>query len=187
MDGRRVGETIAVVISTAETIGEAIVTSLGGTVEIGTAGAASPVAIPATAVGVVVTAHGAIGINNFIIESKKLGSGGSSGSGPTTGNSGAGAQSPSGGSRLKPDPKAQGEHSVFEVDKTTGKTKKYETYKPQSNPKNPNPWESVKRFDQAGGDSHFNKVTGKDVPTPHVHDPSVDGGVRTANPGEIPK
>jgi hypothetical protein len=88
--------------------------------------------------------------------------------------------------KLKPDPNAQGSHTVFKVDPKTGKVKKYETYEPQTNPKNPNPWQPGKRFDKAGK-SHFNKETQERVPTPHVHDPITHGGVRPAQPNEIPK
>lgn len=81
---------------------------------------------------------------------------------------------------------ADGAHTVFRVDKTKGRISHYETFVPQKNPKNPNPWSSEKRFD-GQGPPHFNKATGSDVPTPHVHDPSVPGGVRLPRPDELPK
>ena len=46
-------------------------------------------------------------------------------------------------------------------------------------------FDKVKRVDLQGG-SHYNKATGQDVPTPHTHGPNIPGGVRPANPSEIP-
>ena len=94
-----------------------------------------------------------------------------------------------GGSRkfLKPDKEAKGDHSVFKKDLQAGnKVRGYETFKPQSNPRNPNPWESVKRFD-LNGKGHTNKILEKEIPTPHVHDSKCPGGVRLPEPWEIPK
>jgi hypothetical protein len=64
---------------------------------------------------------------------------------------------------------------------------KYETYKPQTNPRSPKPWESVKRYDGPGSKSHRNKVLKQDIETPHIHDPAYPGGIRPALPWEIPK
>lgn len=89
-----------------------------------------------------------------------------------------------GRNRMVPDPDAQGPHSVFRRGED-GKIKHYEEYQPQSNPKNPNPWESTKRFD-GEGKPHYNKETGEQVGTPHVHDPTTPGGVRSPNPDELP-
>jgi len=83
--------------------------------------------------------------------------------------------------KLKPDPDATGAHTVIKRD-AQGNITGYETYSPQSNPRNPNQWQSDKRVDLQGK-PHFEKSTGQDVPTPHVHEP---GGVRPANPDEIP-
>jgi RHS repeat-associated protein len=91
-----------------------------------------------------------------------------------------------GSGRMKPIAGAQGPHTTFRVDPQTGRINHYETWRPQSNPRNPNPWDSTLRFDRTGA-PHFNKITGKDVPTPHVHDPRVPGGVRPAAPGDIPR
>jgi RHS repeat-associated protein len=90
-----------------------------------------------------------------------------------------------GKNKLVPDPDAEGAHSVFRTDPQTGEITHYETFEPQTNPQDPNPWQSTKRYDATGG-SHFNKVTGQDVPTPHVHDPATPGGVRPPNPDEVP-
>ncbi|UQZ35447.1 hypothetical protein C2I18_19105 [Paenibacillus sp. PK3_47] len=87
--------------------------------------------------------------------------------------------------KLKPDPEATGDHSVPNRDPKTGEVKNHETFKQQTNPKNPNPWETEKRYDGTG-DGHFNKATKQDVPNPHVHDPSTPGGVRPPEPWEIP-
>ncbi|MGQ0765091.1 MAG: hypothetical protein ACT4OZ_05420 [Gemmatimonadota bacterium] len=97
------------------------------------------------------------------------------------------AQARGGGGRmgLRPDARAVGPHSTFRTG-PGGKVTTYETWQPQSNPRNPAPWESVMRFDGQGGD-HFNKATQQRVPTPHVHDPRAPGGVRPARPNEIPK
>jgi hypothetical protein len=90
---------------------------------------------------------------------------------------------------MQPNPNAEGPHTVFKVDQQTGKVKKYETYEPQTNPQNPNPWQTVKRVDTQNADphTHFNKETQQQVPSPHVHDPATPGGVRPAQPDELPK
>jgi len=88
--------------------------------------------------------------------------------------------------REKPDPNATGEHTTFRRDKGTGKVDHYETWK-DPHPKNKGQkWESERRFDGKGR-GHRNSVTGDDVATPHVHDRSTPGGVRPAEPWEIPR
>jgi hypothetical protein len=67
----------------------------------------------------------------------------------------------------------------------TGDITNYAEYQPQTNAMDPNPWELVKRVDVTGS-PHFNKVLGEDVPTPHVQGPGIPGGVRPAEPEEIP-
>jgi RHS repeat-associated protein len=109
------------------------------------------------------------------------GGGGSSGRGGSGNSQGAGR----GGNRPNPDPRAEGPHSVPYRDPITGKTTKYTTYKPQTNPRNPNSWETEKRY-RGEGNPHYNKVTGEEIQPPLVHDPSVPGGVRSARPDEIP-
>ena len=84
--------------------------------------------------------------------------------------------------KLRPDPDATGSHAVIKRD-AQGNVTGYESYGPQTNPRNPNPWQSDKRVDLQGK-RHFDKATGQDVPTPHVHDPG--GSVRPANSDEIP-
>jgi hypothetical protein len=88
---------------------------------------------------------------------------------------------PSTGNRniMKPDPAAKGPHTTMKRDPQTGKVTNYETYRPQTNPRNPNPWESVKRVD-AKGKSHGG------VDTLHVHEPDSKLP-RPADDTEIPK
>jgi hypothetical protein len=88
--------------------------------------------------------------------------------------------------RLKPDPQAEGDHSTYRRNGSTGEISKYETWRQQTNPRDPKKFESVKRLDTAGRD-HFNKLTEKGVDAPHVHDRDAPGGVRKAEPDELPK
>ena len=87
--------------------------------------------------------------------------------------------------RMQPDPRAAGPHTTIRVS-PQGKVTNYETWQHQTNPQHPAPWESVGRLDVQGA-PHYNKVTKQPVPTPHVHDPKVPGGVRPAHPSEIPR
>jgi hypothetical protein len=88
---------------------------------------------------------------------------------------------------LKPNGSAQGSHTVFKRNGSTGDIEHYETFRPQTNPKDPKPWESLKRYDGSEkGDPHFNKVIKEYIANPHVHDPNCLGGVRPATKFEIP-
>ena len=87
---------------------------------------------------------------------------------------------------LQPDPNANGPHTVYKRDPMTGKITKYESYQPQTNPNDPKPWESLKRYDGPPSGSHYNKFLDKYINSPHVHDPSYPGGIRPAMPWEIP-
>ncbi|VHO05283.1 hypothetical protein [Candidatus Rhabdochlamydia sp. T3358] len=91
--------------------------------------------------------------------------------------------------KLKPDPDTKGvvAHSVFRRHPETNKVIKYETFKPQTNPRDPAPYESVKRYDGPGAGSHRNKVLDQEIEVPHVHDPACPGGIRPPLPWEIPK
>ncbi len=86
-------------------------------------------------------------------------------------NKAAGDAVPGGGGRgrnnLRPIPTAVGAHSTFKRNPATGELTGHAEWKP--NPRNPNGFDQVKRVDTKG-DPHFNKVTGEDVPTPHVHE-----------------
>jgi hypothetical protein len=86
------------------------------------------------------------------------------------------------------DVNASGAHTVFRKDPLSGKITHYEMFRPQTNLRNPNAWESVKRFDNSGKfkQSHFNKVLDKHIFEPHIHDPTFPGGVRPAHLWEIP-
>lgn len=88
--------------------------------------------------------------------------------------------------RFSPNPLAEGAHTVFRRDPLTGKVSHYETFRPQTNLRNPNPWESVKRFDGPGSEKHYNKVLDKDIYAPHVHDPACEGGIRPPYSWEMP-
>ena len=85
--------------------------------------------------------------------------------------------------KLEPSKEATGSHTSFKSDPKTGEVTNYAEYTPNS--KNPTGFDEVKRVDLKG-ESHFNKTTGTDVPTPHVHGKDIPGGVRPATPKEIP-
>ncbi|RSM41123.1 hypothetical protein DMB66_56465, partial [Actinoplanes sp. ATCC 53533] len=85
--------------------------------------------------------------------------------------------------RLRPDYNAEGPHTTFSRDGTTGQVKKWATWIPQTNPHNPAPWEMVERFDLQGP-AHVNR-DGTRVPTPHINSPN-GGDARPAEPWEIP-
>ncbi|WP_326797252.1 DUF6531 domain-containing protein [Streptomyces sp. NBC_01808] len=96
---------------------------------------------------------------------------------PPAGNGGKGRKK-----GLRPDPNATGPHTTFRRDASTGRVVHYAEWAPQSNPKNPAPWEMVKRADMQG-QPHFDKTTGQVIPTPHINLP--DGSARPAEPWEI--
>jgi len=100
---------------------------------------------------------------------------------PSTPGEGAGR----GGTRLRPDSDAVGSHSTFKTN-ADGRITGSAQWEP--NPKNPTGFDQVKRTDTqyANPHSHVNKVTGEDVPTPHVHEKSTPGGVRPAKADELP-
>ncbi len=90
--------------------------------------------------------------------------------------------------RLTPNLHAGGAHTTFRRDPIMGNITHYETFVLQTNPRNPNPWQSIKRFDNGGkfNQSHYNKILDKHIFEPHVHDPFFPGGVRAAELWEIP-
>ncbi len=88
------------------------------------------------------------------------------------------------GRKLVADTAARGAHSVFKTD-LAGRVVKYETFRPQTNPRSPIAWESVLRFDLLGP-PHFNKYLQKYLPTPHIPDRTAPDGVRLPLPSEIP-
>ena len=87
---------------------------------------------------------------------------------------------------MKPDPVAGGPDTVIKRHSQMGDIKGHETFICQTNPRDPKPWQSVKRYD-ATGKTHYNKKTGESVDAPHVHDPETVGGVRKPKSVEIPK
>ncbi|KAF3361875.1 Uncharacterized protein PHSC3_001642 [Chlamydiales bacterium STE3] len=90
--------------------------------------------------------------------------------------------------RFSPDKNAEGAHSTFRRDPDTGEITHYETFKPQTNHRNPNLWESEKRYDNgSSSEGHFNKVIDKYINVPHVHEPHTPGGVRVPENWEIPR
>ena len=93
-----------------------------------------------------------------------------------------------GRNRFVPDANAVGAHTVFRRDLTNGKITHYATYGPQTNLRNPSPWECIKRYDGAtvNSEGHFNKILQKYIPEPHIHDPYCPGGIRSVLPWEIP-
>ena len=98
----------------------------------------------------------------------------------------AGARTGKHKNHLSPDPNATGAHSFWRVD-SNGRVTHYETYQPQSNPRNPNPWETAKRFDGVGvRDGHYNNVERRYIPEPHIHDPKYPGVPREPAPWEFP-
>ena len=91
-----------------------------------------------------------------------------------------------GRNRFAPDYRAEGPHSVFRRDLTSGKVEKYQTYWSQMNSNNPNPWQNGVRYDGPSHvHSHFNKTTREWVSSPHIHETS--GNVRKPFDWEIPK
>lgn len=96
------------------------------------------------------------------------------------------ATSGRGRNHLTPDSKAEGDHSTFRRDED-GNVSHYAEWTP--NDKNPTGFDQVKRVDtqHSNPHDHTNKVTNEDVPTPHVHDKSVPGGIRPATPDELPR
>jgi len=75
---------------------------------------------------------------------------------------------------------------VFRRDPITGRVNHYEPFRPQTNPYDPKPWESMLRFDLMGR-AHTNKYFKSKISTPHIHGPHSPGGIRPAWPDEIPK
>ena len=64
-----------------------------------------------------------------------------------------------------------------------GEIVRYKTFVP--NEFSPHGKEPILRFDRYGRE-HYNKVSGQDIPTPHIHERFTPGEVRPAKPWEIP-
>ncbi|MBB6238972.1 RHS repeat-associated protein, partial [Pedobacter sp. AK013] len=82
--------------------------------------------------------------------------------------------------KLEPDKDAEGDHSALKRDKD-GKITGTATY--ERNTKNPTGWDEKKRVD-VEGKPHYDKKSGKSIPTPHVKEGK---NVRPAKPDELPK
>lgn len=81
---------------------------------------------------------------------------------------------------------AQGPHTAFRRCAWSGRILEYATYRSAVNPHESEAWERVLHVESEGSSS-FNRATHRDVAPPHVHDPSVPGGVRAARPEEVPR
>ncbi len=90
--------------------------------------------------------------------------------------------------RFVPDPRATGAHTTFRRDPLTQRVTHYETFRPQTNAFNPNPWESMKRYDGNlyHPHEHYNKVTQQYIATPHIHDSFILGEIRKPELWEMP-
>lgn len=83
---------------------------------------------------------------------------------------------------INPKKDADKKHVMFIKDHYSGKILNYKVYNPNSD--NPSGFDEEIRYDAVG--VSFNKVTAEIVKSPHVHDPNTPGGVRKAEPDEIP-
>lgn len=86
---------------------------------------------------------------------------------------------------VDPLPEANGPHTVYRRNQGTGEVSHYQTWEAQTNPRSPHPYQPGVRFDRQGP-GHFNRATGQQVPTPHIHDPTAPWGVRPAQSSDIP-
>lgn len=82
---------------------------------------------------------------------------------------------------------AEGPHSVYRRNATTGEITHYAEYGEPSHPSDPRKWDQKKRYDGGESPAHYNTETQQYVPAPHVHEKEAAGGVRPANVDEIPK
>ncbi len=103
---------------------------------------------------------------------------------PNGGSRGIGNFRPFTGDKFNP--AATGAHSVWSRNGTTGSISGYQSFYPNTNPRYPNPFAPGVRCD-VSGKPDYNKITKQYVPTPHMHDSDAPGGVRPADPTEIPK
>jgi hypothetical protein len=75
-------------------------------------------------------------------------------------------------------------HSTFRT-RADGRVTHHAEWQP--NPQNPSGFDLTQRVDTqyASPHSHFNKVTGEYVPTPHTQGSGIPGGVRPSTPNEL--
>jgi hypothetical protein len=149
--GRIIGDVATVAIGVGGIVGGS--TIAGGGAVVGCGATACLASAPALAAGVAVASAGvvttvsgstALGENLGIVYSKRH------------------------QNDLKPDPNATGPHSVVKRDPETGRVTNYETYRPQTNSRNPNPWEKIPRYDSKGK-PHPDTID-KQYILPHIHD-----------------
>ena len=86
--------------------------------------------------------------------------------------------------KVEPIKDAGGPHTTWKADPQTGEITRHETWTP--NPRNPRGWDKVQSTDLKGA-PHINKQTGEAIPTPHTQGKAIPGGVRPADPSEIPR
>jgi len=91
-----------------------------------------------------------------------------------------------GRNHLQPDANADGSHTTFRRNQD-GNVSHHVEWTPNS--RNPSGFDEVKRVDTqyANPHTHRNKVTDKEIMTPHAHDPAAPGGIREARPDERPR
>jgi RHS repeat-associated protein len=162
----KAGEVVGDLLS----IGQGVVEMAlgGGEATVTTAGV---VAAPAAAIGVAAAAHGGAVVVKATTDlvSRSYNSEGSSGRGKN---------------HLQPDSKAEADHSTFRTNPQTGKTTNTTTHKKNSqNPKTG--FSETKRVD-VEGNSHRHSKTGREMKTPHVHEPKQKNP-RPARSNELPK
>lgn len=81
---------------------------------------------------------------------------------------------------------ARGDHTVFRRCAWSGRMLEYATFHEAASKPESVTWERVLHAELEGSPG-FNRATRRDVAPPHVHDPTVPGGVRAARPEEIPR
>jgi RHS repeat-associated protein len=166
MIGRAVGDVLTIAVGVAEVSGG--IGLAGGGAVVGCGATLCLASAPALAAGVAVAGYGV----------------GTSVSGAAALGENLGRLYSRSKNDLKPDPNATGPHSTFKRDPVTGKVTNYETYQPQSNPQNPNPWEKILRYDGVGK-AHPDTINKQSI-LPHVHD-FMNNEVRGPYRYEIPK
>ena len=163
--GQDIGDAVSVVIGALEFGGGATVAAGGVGVTVASGGTLSFAGVPAALGGSAMAAHGAktgvSAVSNLVNQKGRVNASRSD-------------------NKLKPNPGANGDHSSIKRD-PSGKTTNTATYK--KNPKNPSGFDEVKRVDVTGK-PHFDKKTGKSIPTPHVQEPKKP--VRPARQDELP-
>lgn len=85
-----------------------------------------------------------------------------------------------------PVPDAFGPHTTYKQN-SQDKVTSYQTWEPNRHA--PSGFTKGPRVDTqyGNGHTHYNNRTNEHVPTPHVHDKNIPGGVRPANKWELPK